>query len=311
MSKNCKKCEHSNPDDASYCNHCGEELTADEKSFVAINEKDLNAQVYVDEFKKTMQVYADMTRQEQLDKFQKQATSWARFQFAGILTAITALAAFLGFVGFKGIDLQETIDNANKQLEIAVADAQKKISEGTNDIVKTKEESQKKAENLFETIEDAKNEVRVIGEKAEKNKAIVKKYLDTIAELDNQLTAQIDKVNKLERIRYNIQVHYDIAEIDQSYRESVGEIQKALLKEGYVIGSDNIMSVSTDQQEVIYFTDTKEVKDNAKLIQQALSKKFGEIKVKSQEADASDIRDPYKIIVKLCGKSDKGSSSCK
>ena len=83
MSINCSKCKHDNPDDSKYCNNCGGDLTADktkgDQTYVAFNEKDLNAQAYVEEFKKSMQAYAEITRNRELDKFQSQATTWAKY----------------------------------------------------------------------------------------------------------------------------------------------------------------------------------------------------------------------------------------
>lgn len=311
MAKNCNKCNHSNPEDAKFCNSCGEEFTPEnsqgEKRYVAINEKDLNAQAYVEEFRKNMQAYAEMTRHQELDKFQSQATSWAKFQFAGIIAAITALAAFLGFVGFKGIDLQETIDGAKEQLEVAVKDAQHTINTGTSEIVDKKEESQKSVQELMKRVESETAKLDEINAQTQQSKLALDKHIARIKNMEAKLTEQINKVSKMERSRYKIQVHYDVAQLEKSNRKSISDLQAALLDKGYVIGSDNIMSVSTDEQEVIYYSNSQEVIKNAREIRSALANRFGNINLKLEK---SDRKDPYEIVVKLCRKLNSDRVTC-
>lgn len=329
MAINCNKCEHSNHDDARFCSQCGEELPSGtpekENKFVAINEKDLDGQAYVDEFKKSIQAHAQMARQQELDKFQNQAISWAKYQFAGVITAISILAAFLGFVGFKGINLQETIDSAHvrlkesadgaqdkidllkAQLEKSVDDAEKTINAGTSTIT----ESQKKADALNERIDDELAKLETERATTEKSESQLVERIEKLRVLEEQLADKITQVSKLERSRYNIQVHYDIAEIDSSYRKSIKEIQAALLDKGYIMNSGDVMNVSTDKQEIIYFTDSAEISKNVKEIQTALTQRFGKISINPHDRDASDIKDPYKIIVKLCKEVAKNSFECK
>ncbi len=347
MAIECNQCKHENPDDSRYCGRCGEQLPIKAVP-QTINESDVNEQtrIFVSQFADRIKLEAAQIKMEALEDFQDRATRWVKIQFVTATVAISLLLAFLALLGYSGWDLkvefqkeltlgideivkgkteietikdeyQMAIDKSEQELENAKIEYQAKVREN----LKIVTDSSTKLEGISQSVTSkATNALQLIEKKQLElenfNFGQIESYRNELREEKNNISVltaginrQIAKLDKIERSRYQILVHYGGLDLERSEPANFNELQTVLYEKGYIVDYEDIMNVSADRQEILYYSATTDMDAKVEEIRGLISPEVdGEV---GKKLERSSNNDPFQIVIKLCPKGTAGGLACK
>lgn len=306
MSIKCQHCNHENPDNGRFCNNCGASLLEDTSHRITINEDDVNAQTkyFVNRFAENIKDIATHTKLEALEDFQEKATKWVRYQFIAVTTAASVIIAILAYVGFKGFNINEILDKTTDKYVAQLEKNKTEIEDGSSELSKIKNQ-------VINEAKEQLSEIATLNKNMSEIK-ILRKDLDAKIAAINKLKTAVDQqaseIKKIERSRYKILVHYEIPQSKKIPKRDIQKLRTTLYKKGYIVGSEDILNVSTDRQEILYYSDTLDMSAKINEIIDTLpdeDKPIGKKLVKSGNSD------PFQIVIKLCSIGQNSDLACK
>ena len=322
----CEKCHHINPVDSNNCNQCGQPLIKAEtdSQLFTVERQRIQEQFSAELTDEALQIKLHM-----LEAFQDKATKWVKVQFAAGATALTLVIAVLSYVGFSGF-------NAAEKYQRLIENSEKNITQQLNVNLKTMSDAKMAIDDSFVKINndliDRKNKIdeafleanAQINEKlgqlsqfdAERTKLYQERLSKTLSEVENlkmEVTGQLtlakkigENINKLENSRFRIIVHYREVEL-ALYRENLAFVESALYEKGFIIDQNDIANVSTDRQEILYYSTSPGVVEKVSEIQKQLSTKYSNIPIRFEDAASLD---SLQVVIKLCPQKNNISDSC-
>jgi len=306
MAISCNQCNHDNPDDSRFCNNCGNNLADTTNNWVAIKEKDVDAhtKLYVDGFKKAAESEATRIGQTMLVKFQDDATKWIRYQFIAVTTAVSVVIGILAYVGINGWDIKQIMtDSKNEYLE--------QVNLSKDILEKAKKDIKLSSADALEKIEDAKSKSKDLDAKlaaVESLRVELENRNKSFVALQTTLQKQVGEIEKIERSRYQILVHHGAPDLTKDREDSITQLRSVLYEKGYIVSADDIFNVSADKQEIIYYSDTK---DMAAKVNEIINALPGHYKPISPKLETSGNNDPFQLVIKLCPNGTSSGNNCK
>lgn len=326
MSLNCEQCGHSNTADSHYCSQCGVHLVSEIKpeklDIEIITEECIRLH---DKLKREIQEETQELKFELLESFQDKATKWVKMQFWAATTAISIVVVIFAYAGFNSFkateEYQQLVEDSEKGINDGVALIESKRKSLDQSALDSMQELNKTRAGFIEKVTQAE---KTIEEKmqglaqfnTEKIRSYEKKLNETvikIEELQRQMNTQLktaeekfEQIKRLENNRFRILVHY--RETEQTlYRKNLTQLESALYEKGFIINNDDIANVSSDRQEILYYSEAIQIREKINEIQQQLASKFINIPVRYETAGSFD---PLRVIIKLCPQGEANNSNC-
>lgn len=348
MAIECDKCQRENPDDSRFCGHCGERLPLEAAGPLTINERDVQeqTQVFVNQFAENIKLVAAQTKFDELKDFQDRATRWVRIQFITATTAISIVLAFLAWLGYNGLDLKKQFQNELEQGKADITAIRDDYQVGVDENLKAMEDAKDNyleeyrrnleiVTNSRSQLQDMSNSVTSQAEKAlqlitAKQEELEAFDLTQLEHYRTQLTSEINRnlqlqkdiegqveqlgeqvarLDKIERSRFQILLHYGGLDLERSEPANFTELQTALYEKGYIVDYEDIMNVSADRQEIVYYSATADMDSKVEEIIDLISPKVdGGV---GKRVERSSNNDPFQIVIKLCPKGTSVGLACK
>jgi hypothetical protein len=326
MSLKCEHCDHINTADSLFCNHCGFQLTAEHKP------KPLDLETITeecsrlhDQLKREIQEETQELKFEMLESFQEKATKWVKMQFWAATSAISIVVAIFAYAGFNSFKATEEYQQLVKESEDSIKQDLVLIKKSTESFDLSAQNSMKDLENsraLF--LQKSTAAEKIIEEKMRGLKQFdtdkirnyerkLNKTVLRIEQLQQRMTAQLaradqqfEQIKRLENNRFRILVHYRETE-QVLYKKNLAKLESALYAKGFIIQKDDIANVSSDRQEILYYSEAKQIRNKINEIRQQLAEKFIDIPIRYESAGSFD---PLRVIIKLCPQGNTSDSNC-
>ena len=283
---------------------------------------DAKSQRVSEAFIASMKAQAQQVKLDMLEDFQEKATKWVKIQFAAGATAMSLVIGVLAYVGFSGF-------NAAEEYQKLVADSEKNITDSRDESLQQMKTTQEVVQNAISKIEfdlqskfdevdqeiDLKlNQLRQINtEKISQYESRLTETLNEVTSLQRAVKSNLqksveigDNIEKLENSRFRIIVHYRENKQD-IYRNNLERLEAALFDRGFVIDQDDIANVSTDRQEIIYYSNSALVVTKMKEIQAQLKALFNHIPIRHEDAASLD---SLQVVIKLCPQQQGQTRQC-
>ena len=297
MNNQCIKCNTVNPEGSVFCNHCGSQL---EQAGSKLDVQNQQAQVDLDELKQDLEEKALEVKHEMLEDFEEKATKWVKLQFVAATTAISIVIALLAYAGFSGFD-------ASKEYQELAQEYIKKVTDADNELNQRTESFQMLSDNATNRIDKVMDELNNINtDEINQHKRELQAQIDRVAALEKALKGQIEKVNKVENSRFHVLVHYRES-APQLLDKNIEYMEGVLYDRGYILERKNIANVSSDRQEILYYSKNKHIFSKVQQVQKLLAGKFKSLPIRYESAGSVN---PYQIVIKLCPQANAADSRC-
>ena len=298
MSHACKYCNSINPDGSIFCNHCGSRFNGNTNSN-GHDDEQLNEQVklMLDKMRDEINEEAVEVKFKTLEAFQEKATKWVRNQFAAATAAISLVIAILAYAGFDGFEATREYQEKLKEYEADLAVHQQNLVTSEKKINSEVASFEEKAADFDKAVIGAHEKIdNEMSKLANFDTAKITKYKNDLEVKIEEIKKLKDDFIKLENSRFRIIVHYRDDVIEQ-YQKNIKAVGSALFEKGYILDKNNIANVSSDYQEILYFSDSEHIKKKVLEIQKMLTDKFTSMPIKYEGAGNLD---PLEVVIKLC-----------
>lgn len=290
----CTNCSTLNTLDSLFCKHCGKAINSTLNNRIN-DEIDSLINVKKEQLEKLAE---NLENRIELNSIKK-IDGWIRT--GGMVGAIFTIAGGLTAWGILTDKIKETTDHAT-QANIQIAD----LVNDTKDEMKKLENSKKEVDDKISSItnkaEIAATEIDIVNNATKDAKETTEEFKKLKENTDNDV-AQVKKelftlkkelINKIQRTD-NATFNLFIDHGGNKHNQGFNEVMEKLLNSGFRINENNVIdSVSIDQNEITYFSNSSEEK--AKEIKEILSPLYKDIKLHLKSP--SD-RDPSDMLLNL------------
>lgn len=348
MAIECEKCQHDNPGDSRFCGHCGEKLPLEAAMPRTINESDVNQQTqkFIAQFADNIKLEAAKIKMAALEDFQDRAMRWVKIQFVTATAALSIVLAFLAWLGYSGWDVSKQFQadlTKGKQEIISIKDEyQLDVDKNLQAMEDEKNKYLEEYRRNLEIVSDSRLQLQQIRKDVtdeaavslnlitEKRKELEDFDLTQLERYRGQLTSeinrnvqlqmniesqvstlneQVSRLDKIERSRYQILLHYGGSDLGHAEPTNFSDMQRKLYEKGYIVDLDDIMNVTADRQEIVYYSATADMGRKVdEIIELILPQVDGNI---GKKLERSGNNDPFQIVIKLCPLGTIGGLRCK
>lgn len=326
MTLKCEQCDHINSADSLFCNQCGYQLIADDKTSPLDIETITQECIRLhDKLKREIQDETQELKFELLESFQDKATKWVKMQFWAATAAISIVVVIFAYAGFNSFKATEEYQQLVKDSEDTIKKDLALINKSTETFNLSAQNSLNNLENSRELfIQKSTAAEKTIEEKmqgleqfdTEKIRSYENKLNDTVIKIEQlqrrmntqlgRADQQFEQIKRLENNRFRILVHYRETE-QQLYHRNLAKLESVLYDKGFIINKDDIANVSSDRQEILYYSEARQIRDKINEIQQQLADEFIQIPIRYESAGSFD---PLRIMIKLCPQGNISNSNC-